>query len=91
MGVGPDIISPLKSVEREYDDVDKEIIRLGDMGVSPPETVREITYEGVTIELTPEQRDKVALLRTVKKVDKALYELRLVLFAIQDWEKHLDR
>ena len=63
MGVGPDIISPLKSVEREYDDVDKEIIRLGDMGVSPPETVREITYEGVTIELTPEQRDKVALLR----------------------------
>lgn len=59
-GLGPDIISPLKSMERDPDYVDKEIMRLG---VSVPEQVKEITVDGIPIELNIQQRDTLAILR----------------------------
>ena len=58
--LGPDFISPLKTLTREYDSVDKELIRLG---VNVPEAVKSISYEGMQIDLTAKQRYDISLAR----------------------------
>jgi len=59
-GLGPDWVSPVRTIVKEGDYVDEEVIRLE---VQIPSTPKEIVHEGVTLELTPEQGAKVALWR----------------------------
>ena len=60
-GLGPDIISPIKTQAVAMDEYDAELIRLN---VKLPESQpRTMTVEGRELELTPEQRDQLAIYR----------------------------
>lgn len=61
-GIGPDMLSPIKTASVEMDDVDRELIQLG---VRIPGQPKGISVRGTTIvlELSPEQQEEFSVIR----------------------------
>jgi len=79
-GLGPDIISPIKSSYRDPDSLEEELIRLE---VTLPKTPKALSFKGQEYDLSPQQGEQFAILRG-QGVGDSPVSLKEILFTYLD-------